>query len=748
MSEPRWITIPFALTVAVSSASLFMLQPMCARMVLPLLGGSTSVWTTCMLFFQAGLLGGYVYAHACGRVGVRIHAILHMILLALASAFLPPLIGRPFLLQNNDSPVFWLLVTLFAAIGLPYLVLASSAPLLQMWFARSGSSGKHDPYFLYAASNAGSLLGLVGYPFLLEPFLGARQQSYFWSFCFGLFAVLTSICALIFWKSGRNVEPPSSTRLHEAKAKMAPLISRGTIAKWLFLAFLPSTLLLGVTVHLTADVASLPFLWIVPLGVYLMTYVMAFSARGAGGYHFWLRWLPLVVLVIVIVLLTEATEPLLVIVFLHLLGLFWIGMACHGELARTRPSVERLTTFYLCIALGGALGGAFNALLAPIMFDSLAEYPAALVLACVIPAFANSHSKATKAPLFPQWGYDVVLATLLALVTCGLAFAVQRTGIPRPLSVGLIYGVPLVLCYTFTGRPLRFGLGIAALILSSSLFPGIHGKSEERVRSFFGVHRVMRHDQRRVLVHGNTEHGRQSLQPTRRGEPLSYYSRSGPIGELMRALSPADPRLQNVAVLGLGAGTLAAYAQPGEHWTFYEIDPAVVRLARKDFTYLQDAIDRGAEFNVVLGDARLQISRTRDKYGLIILDAFSSDSIPVHLFTREAISIYRDRLTEDGILAIHYSSRYFNFRPVLGNLAKAANPPMRALFREDLSVTEQEKAAGKSPANWSVFVQRWDDSSLPSLFHDKWRPVQATGGQSAWTDDHANVLGALRLFAD
>ena len=638
MSESRWITMPFALTVAVSSAALFILQPMCARMVLPHLGGSPGVWTTCMLFFQAGLLGGYVYAHACGRVGVRIHAVLHMILVALACAFLPP--------QGNDSPVVWLLATLFAAIGLPYLVLASSAPLLQVWFARSGSDGKGDPYFLYAASNVGSLLGLLSYPFLLEPLLGVRQQSYFWSFCFVLFAVLTSICALIVWRSAWNLSPPSSPRAHEIKARKAQLISRGTIVKWLFLAFLPSTLLLGVTVHLTADVASLPFLWIVPLGVYLMTYVVAFSPRGASGYHFWLRWLPLVVLVIVIVLLTEATEPLLLIVFLHLLGLFWIGMVCHGELARTRPPIENLTTFYLCIAVGGALGGAFNALLAPAMFDSLAEYPAALVLACVVPAIATSHARATKAPLLPQWKWDVLLAALLALVTCGLAFAVHRAGIPRPLSVGLIFGVPLVVCYTFAARPIRFGLGIAALLLSSRVLPGVHGESEKRVRSFFGVHRVTHNSEHRVLVHGNTEHGRQSLDPAHRGEPLSYYSRSGPVGELIGALSPADRRLQNVAVLGLGAGALAAYAQPEHHWTFHEIDPAVIRLAWQDFPYLQDAVGRGAKINVVPGDARLQISRTRDKYGLIILDAFSSDSIPVHLFTREAISIYRDRLTE------------------------------------------------------------------------------------------------------
>jgi hypothetical protein len=750
MSERSWFAAaPFVLAIGLGSALLFVIQPMCARMVLPYLGGSPGVWTTCMLFFQAGLLAGYLNAHASGRMGVRKHAAFHLVLLGCAAIFLPPFIGRPAELENTESPVFWLLASLVAAVGLPYLVLASSAPLLQVWFARSAPETRADPYFLYAASNAGSLVGLLAYLFVLEPLIGIRLQSYVWSGCFGLFVVLTTICAAIFWKQEtpeRNQAPTKSSR--GSKAKKVASIPRATIARWLFLAFVPSSLLLSVTVHLTADVASLPFLWVVPLGLYLMTYVLAFSARGSGKQGFWTQRLPVAVLVVALVLLSEGTEPLLLIIILHLLGLFWIGMAGHGELARSRPPVEQLTSFYLCIAVGGALGGVFNALLAPAIFNRLAEYPVALVLACFIPAIATP--RAEQAGSSPgQRTRDFLLPALLALLVCGLIFVDRRVGLPPgPSSSGLIFGLPLVICYTFSGRPIRFGLGIAALFLGGSLYPGVYGEADRRVRSFFGVHRVTRDAQHRTLVHGNTVHGLQSLDPARRREPLAYYTPSGPVGELLRALSKGDPRLKSVAVLGLGAGALAAYARPGQTWTFYEIDPAVVQIARQDFTYLRDATSRGARIEVVPGDARLQINRARDQYGLIILDAFSSDSIPTHLFTSEAFAIYRDRLSENGILAIHYSSRYFDLRPVLGSLANAVGAPAAAIYREDLWITDEDKRAGKAPSKWAIFLQTASEPVMPVLAGAGWLLIETNGSAPAWTDDHANILGALRILSE
>jgi hypothetical protein len=748
MSKRPWISsLPFVLTVAVSSASLFVLQPMCARMVLPYLGGSYSVWTTCMLFFQAGLLGGYIYAHASACVGVRAHAVFHLALVAVTCFFLPPVIDRPDASEDLGSPVVWLLGKLVAEIGLPYLVLASSAPLLQVWFARSAFTSHKDPYFLYAASNAGSLLGLLAYPFLLEPLLSIRQQSYVWSGCFAVFAGLTSICAFILWTGShaQNTRDSAEPINHSEADRIRP-IGGGIPAKWLFLAFLPSSLLLSVTVHLTADVASIPLLWVLPLGVYLMTYILAFSTKGSNAHQVWNRWLPLVVLVIVVVLLTEATEPLPLIVLIHLFGLFWIGMVCHSGLARSRPHVAHLTTFYVCIAVGGALGGVFNALLAPAVFNSLWEYPAALALACFVPAVVTSQPASASGTFSRDSKLDILLPALFALMTFGLVFVVQRAGTSAGWwKSALTFGVPLIVCYTFSGRPIRFGLGIAALFLCISLSPGVHGEAAERVRSFFGVHRITRAAGYRLLVHGNTEHGRQSLDPSRRREPLAYYSRSGPIGELFGALSPTDSRLQNVAVLGLGAGATAAYAQPTQNWTFYEIDPAVVSLAWHQFTYLQDASDRGVNISISTGDARFQISRSPKKYGLIILDTFSSDSIPTHLFTREAFTIYHDRLTENGILAVHYSSRYFDLRPILGSLANVSTPPLMAVFREDLRLTDEEKLAGKAPSKWAILFQTWQDSSFPALSRKGWQRIEVQGQHSAWTDDHSNVLGALEL---
>ena len=747
MSERPWIKALFVLTLGVSSAALFILQPMSARFILPHLGGSPSVWTTCMLFFQAGLLGGYVYAHASGRIGHRAHTVLHLGLLLAACAFLPPFADRALIEDRDSAPSTWLLATLVGSVGLPFLVLASSAPLLQVWMARLRLNGAgSDPYYLYAASNAGSLLGLLAYPFLLEPFLSLRQQSHLWSACFGIFAVLTLICAFVAWKTpSPQVESrPGHSRSSKASRKKNHRIDSITIARWLFLAFIPSSLLLSVTVHLTADVASIPFLWVVPLGLYLLTYIFAFSARGSGNPRFWIRWLPLVVLILVVVLLTEATTPLLLIVLLHLAGLFWIGMLCHGELARLRPPVTHLTAFYLCIAVGGALGGVANALIAPAVFGSLAEYPLALVLACLVPAIAQSERPASSRR---AKNFDLLFPALLIGFTIALAMAVPRMGVPAGrLGVLLVFGIPLVVCYTFSARPIRFALGIAGILLASQAYPFVHGKADARIRSFFGVHRVTSDGEYRMLVHGNTEHGRQSLDPVRQAEPLSYYFRTGPIGDLLSALDSDPARLRNVAVVGLGAGALAAYAQRDQHWTFYEIDPSVVFIARESgyFTYLRDAAQRGAKLRVIQGDGRFQLSRSGDQYDLIILDAFGSDSIPTHLFTREALDVYRTRLSENGPIAIHHSSRYFDLRPVLGALASSAQPPMIPLFRDDLSPTDAEKSAGKAPSRWAVFARSKDDSITRSLVNAGWQWTPPDASAAPWTDDHANILRALQ----
>jgi len=682
-----------------------------------------------MLFFQAGLLAGYLYAHSVGFIGLRTHTAFHMLLVVLACWFLPPLIAQPSDMDVIESPIRWLLVSLVTTVGLPYLVLAASSPLLQLWLGRS------DPYYLYAASNAGSLIGLLAYPFLLEPLLSLRAQSYVWSGCFGAYAIATAACAVIVLR--RRTQSAPIDRIEKGKAGT---IGWRSVAKWLFLAFLPSSLLLSVTVHLTADIASVPLLWIAPLGLYLATYIFAFSAWGRRAQRIWLRWLPLVVLVLVIVLVSEATEPPILIIVLHLLGLLWIGMVCHGELARSHPSVSHLTVFYLCIAAGGAAGGVFNGLIAPALFNSVAEYPAALVLACFVPMATNPPRSDGRL------GRDIAFPVILAVAAYALALATQDADKSMGnWKVGLIFGVPLVICYTFSERPIRFGLGIAGILVSHELSSGVHGQSTVRLRSFFGVHRITHGGGYRTLVHGSTEHGRQSLELERRGEPLAYYSRTGPPGEIFGLMDRGDARAQDVAVLGLGSGSLAAYARSGQHWTFYEIDPSVILLAREQFTFLYDATTRGANVNIVQGDGRFRISRAQEKYGLIILDAFSSDSIPTHLFTREAFASYRDRLTPNGMIVVHYSSRYFELQPVLGRVARSATPPLMGIFREDLWLTDTDKASGKAPSKWAILFQGWSDPLLPELNRKGWLPIKNTGDEPAWTDNYANVLGALRI---
>jgi len=341
---------------------------------------------------------------------------------------------------------------------------------------------------------------------------------------------------------------------------------------------------------------------------------------------------------------------------------------------------------------------------------------------------------------------DILFPAVLVLIICALAFVIQRRGMAASQwRSALLVGLPLVICYTFSKRPIRFALGIGGILLCQNLTTSVHGRSVERVRSFFGIHRITQDAGYRLLIHGNTEHGRQNLNPTRSREPLAYYTRSGPVGDLLGALSAGGPRLRKTAVLGLGAGAIAAYAEADQQWTFYEIDPAVISLARQHFTYLSEAIARGARVSVVQGDARLQISRSPDKYDLIILDAFSSDSIPTHLFTREAFEAYRGRLAETGMLAVHYSSRYFNLRPVIGSVSQSIRPPLTALFREDLWVTEADKLAGKAPSKWAVLLQGQRDRVLPVLLNVGWQPIQLDSNRKPWTDDHSNVLGALEL---
>jgi hypothetical protein len=717
----------FSCTLFLSAALLFLVQPLVARLVLPRLGGTPAVWNTCMLFFQSALLAGYAYAHALPSwLGVRRHAVLHLAILLLPLLVLPITVPADWSPPSDGNPIGWLLMLLLLVVGLPFFAVATAAPLLQRWFAATRDPAAGDPYFLYAASNLGSMIGLFAYPFVLEPNFRLADQGRIWTLGYLLLLLLTALCAGVVWRSPPAGELPRRGTL---RLSVAP-VTAARRGLWLALAFVPSSLMLSVTTYLTTDIAAVPLLWVVPLALYLMTFVLAFARRNLVPFELLARGMPLMLIVGMLLLLTGVNDPPGVVVVLHLLLLFWVGLVCHGRLAQDRPDPACLTEFYLITSIGGALGGLFNALVAPLIFASIAEYPLVLAMAgLLLPTRAGDSLRQR----------DLLLPVAVGLLTLLLIALGRWLAVGGQAGVALAFALPLVVCYVLHERPLRFGLALAAVLLAGSQFQGVHGRAEFRLRSFYGAHRVSLDPSGgfRILWHGNTVHGQQSLDPARADEPLNYYHRTGPIGRLLTALRD-DPRLERVGLVGLGAGALATYSQSGQRWTFFEIDPAVLHIARDSrlFTFLQHA--RG-EIDYVLGDARLRLAEPGDRFGLLIVDAFSSDAIPVHLLTREALRTYRDRLQPDGLLAFNISNRYLNLRSVLANLARDAG--LRCFVRDDLSPSAEERAAGKSPSVWAVLTASSSDAA--NLRRAGWDELRGDPRQPVWTDDFSNLLGVF-----
>jgi hypothetical protein len=756
----------FAITLFVSAALLFLVQPLLARMVLPLLGGAPAVWNTCMVFFQAALLAGYAYAHAAPAwLGVRRHAVLHLGLLLLPLLVLPLCLPGWYPNPDDFHPIIWLIGLLLISAGLPFTVIATSTPLLQRWFTHTAAPAARDPYFLYGASNLGSILGLLAYPFLLEPTLSLAHQSLLWTTGYGLLIALTAACAVCLWRAPAvsRVAPGPASRVASA-----PGVSRNPTPgahatrlaprrlRWVLLAFTPSSLMLSVTAYLSTDVAAIPLLWVAPLTLYLLTFVLTFARRPPLSQNVLTRWMPLVVLPVVLTLLSQGAElPAPLVIAVHLLALFWIGLVCHGELAKDRPPGEHLTEFYFWLSVGGVLGGAFNALLAPLLFPAIWEYPIVLVLACLLrPAPATdqpSPKSSADKPDVPRQ-LDWALPAALLMGTSALVFSIQALGVePGPLSIALMFAVPLLICYLFLFRPVRFALGVAALMFAGSIYQGAYGGTELRMRSFYAVHRVTVDPTGRFrqLVHGDTVHGRQSLRPGEKGEPLTYYYRGSPVGQLFKALhynerERRDPRLKRVGVVGLGAGALCCYAAPDQRWTFYEIDPAVKYIACDSdlFTFYRDC--PANEKSVVLGDARLSLQRSDQHFGVLVVDAFSSDAIPVHLLTREAMKVYFDHLDDNGILAFNISSRYLDLKTVVADLARnrIEGPPLVCYFQEDRDLTDLDKKEGKTASQWMILAR--DAAALNGLAgNGMWKAAPGREG-TAWSDDFSNLLGAVK----
>ncbi len=712
----------------------FLLQPFVAKMVLPLFGGAPAVWNTCVLFFQAVLLAGYGYAHRATSARRRNLAAVHVAVTAVPLALLPIRIG-PEWAPGEAAPVLWQLSLLAATAGLPFFVVSASAPVLQRWFSATGHERAGDPYFLYAASNLGSLTALIVYPLFLEPAFDVTWMSRIWTGGYVLLMILIAGCAL----AARNGAAPG--RDEQGGGRRQPVESR-TRWRWFALAFVPSSLMLSVTTHLSTDVAAAPLLWVAPLALYLATYILAFARRRIFSVAWLERVMPLVVILLAVTLLAEGLElPAWGLFPLHLAGLFAIALAGHGQLADSRPHVSRLTDYYFWIAAGGLAGGVFNALAAPVLFPGVAEYPIGLVMACLLRRPPRDASGAMPSDVRGLAWKDALPAGLLGLAAWGLIRAAPALGLGAgPEAAGLALGVPAVVCYLFLMRPVRFALAVGALFLAGALGPASHGGVVFSSRTYFGIHRVRREANWNRLYHGRTLHGIQNTDTAGRREPLAYYHRSGPAGSLFRALEIHGRKSTRVGVVGLGVGSLAAYGRAGESWTFFELDPTVVFLARDSghFTFWQDS---SAGLRAVTGDARISLAReTGKQYDLLILDAFSSDAVPVHLLTREALQLYR-RLTPGGALAFHISNRFLDLEAVLGSLARDAG--LEALAWADLTVSDADRRAGKLPSHWMVLSA---DPELMAVLAQSgpWRQPSSKDGAPLWTDRFSNLLRVFR----
>jgi spermidine synthase len=748
-TSERSVTLLFGITLFVSAALLFSVQPMVAKMLLPLLGGTPAVWNTCMLFFQAALLAGYAYALLVSKWPFRQQLMLQLLLLALAFVSLPIGLSPAWVnsVPATGNPSSWLLTCLAALVGLPFFIVSSNGPLLQKWFSQTGHSSARDPYFLYSASNAGSLMALLAYPVLLEPNFNLRLQSRIWAAGYAALLLLVGTCGLALWQVHRNrvkndpVDPPMTPALVDPSPssveKHMATQSVGRRLRWVLLAFVPSSLMLGVTNYISTDIASVPLLWVIPLALYLLTLVIAFARRQVISLRVLAVILPGATLVFLFIYLLDISAGPGLMISFNLIYFFLAALTCHIQLAADRPATTHLPEFYLWMSLGGVLGGVVNALLAPMIFSSVTEYPLAMLLACLLlPSGAESTGARRK-----RW-MDFLLPAGVLLFTVALSLVVHKVTPGKLTGLVVAFSVPMIIIYPFRKQPLRFALCLGAIMLGANLVTFVGNKTLHAERNFFGVLRVAQNASgtMHTLIHGSTIHGRQYTGVDHQCEPLSYYHRTGPLGQIFAAFQ-SSLAAKDVAIVGLGAGATAVYAQPNERWTFYEINPAVVNIARNPsyFTYVVDCAQ--VPLNVVLGDARLRLREAPDaRYGLIVLDVFSSDAIPIHLITQQAIDLYLSKLAAGGLLVFHVSNRNLDLSPVLADLARSRS--LNCIVLDDARSIEVE---GKDSSLWVVMARSPAELAELTKSSDA-RFLLADDHREVWTDDFSNILSLFKWW--
>ncbi|MGB8059460.1 MAG: fused MFS/spermidine synthase [Pseudolabrys sp.] len=736
----------YVAAVFLSALLLFGVQPMFTRMVLPRLGGSPSVWSIAMVFFQSMLLVGYAYAHLLMSSRNRyVPIVVHIALLIVAALTLPLSIadswGTP---PTGAAAPFWLLGLFAVSIGLPFFALAANNPLMQAWFAETRHPDARDPYFLYAASNIGSFLALLSYPILFEPVFTLRAQGRLWTIAFSVLIVLVAGCGALMLRNRRRIAASKKTAA-DTKPGWA------VIGRWIFISAVPSGLLVAVTAYVSTDIAAAPLLWVIPLSLYLLTWILVFQRRPLIPHRIMLLLQPFAIAGIVLLLYYAGWVPLLDSLAAHLVAFFIIAMACHGELSRTRPAPQHLTTFYVSLSLGGMVGGLFSGLLAPYAFSWIAEYPILAAIAVLCRPFGQEGWKPFERllwPLAPSCWPQIKARFWPVAMVIGLALLFSRhIGFDLDEDPQLLKVIILTLAaasLVLLRDPLKSAFAVALAMIW--LYPPSETHPES-VRSFFGVHKIYESEDGRfrILKHGSTIHGAQQLEndngepATGRPKPITYYHDKSAMSGVIEALRARKGGPLQVGVIGLGTGTLACLSAPGETWRFFEIDPTIVEIARDSdrFTFLASC---SPQLPIVIGDARLTLTKEPDhRYDLIIVDAYSSDAIPVHLATTEAMALYKSKLTPHGVVLMHISNRHLELRSVVEGIA-AANGLKTWIWRRD----KDEADDGNFVFTSDVAISAENAEDIGTLARDgSWVWNTPDPAVRTWTDDYSNVAGAI-----
>src|SRR6516165_264614 len=737
----RLVLVVYTAAIFVSALLLFSVQPLFTKMVLPRLGGSPAVWSVALVFFQSLLLAGYAYAHFLMQVKNRTTVVaVHLVLLVCALLALPLSIASRWGEPPTSGYAFWLLGLFVVSIGLPFFALAANNPLLQAWFVRTGHPAGPDPYFLYASSNIGSFLALLSYPVLLEPMFTLRSQNLLWTGGYGVLVLLIATCGLLLLRS--PAPPVADPQTGQTGDASAPAPGWRLRTRWIFLASVPSGLLIAVTAHISTDVAAAPLLWVLPLSLYLLTWVLVFQSRPLLPHKWVMLAQPVAIAGDIALLAIGGEQNLLLTLGGHLLCFFVIAMACHGELARTRPAAKYLTGFYVALSFGGMVGGLFAGLIAPFAFSWVAEYPILIALA----ALCRPSDGGERWPSWSRWYWPVLAVLAVALI----APAWYAGKIPswlldhRVWTASAVGVLAAALALLLKANRLKIFATVVLALVLIRVYPADDGRVET-VRSFFGVHKivVMPGGQYHVLMHGTTIHGAQRFLNSDgtpvagRPEPISYYHRDGGIGQAIAAIRERKGTPLRVAVIGVGSGTLACAAEPGETWKFFEIDQTMIDTARdpKYFSYIQNC---APDMKPVIGDARLTFAKEPDGvYDLIIVDAYSSDAIPIHLATQEAMKIYKDKLAPQGAVVMHVSNRHLELESVVVGIA-GANDLKSWVYNTDSDRDDEYIFAT------DVVVCAREEADVGNLASsDKWAETEPTEGQRVWTDDYSNILGAV-----